>query len=522
VGFARPRGREDPFGSWLVETHVKLRTAALGAILAASSSVLGAVIAPLPSPAIASATPEDPTQPGGGGAVDKSHFAAGQTVHLDARLGHATMAKGGNGETYLFASVSGADAPQAAPPLNLAIVVDKSGSMKGERIARAIDAGVGIVERMRDGDTITVVDFDTSAEVVTAPTRLTGSNRASVETAIRGIRLGGDTCISCGLETAAAQLRSVSIAGDHVTRIMLLSDGATNHGVTDMGGLRGIAGRMRDRGCAITTIGVDVDFDEKVMAALATESNGRHYFVASAAGLPAIFAQEFDSLVASVAQDTDMIVDLAPGVEVDQVFDRTFRRENGPSGARIIVPFGVLAAKQEKTALVKLRVPTDHDGKTPVAKVAVAYRDLLARADKRDEGELQLFVKSDGSAQADLDPFVAARVERSRTAQSLTLANDLFKDGKFEEAERTLATRATELHASASRRPMALAKPDSERLGADFDKQIGAVAEAQTNFAPMATASAARGGGSVAAAPPTHIEREQVRKNQQAASDFSF
>ena len=501
---------------------MKLRTAALGAILAASSSVLGAVIAPLPATAIASATPEDPTTQPGGGAVDKSHFAAGQTVHVDARLGHATMAKGASGETYLFASVSGADAPQAAPPLNLAIVVDKSGSMKGERIARAIDAGVGIVERMRDGDTITVVDFDTSADVVVAPTRLTGSNRASVETAIRGIRLGGDTCISCGLDTAAAQLRSVSIAGDHVTRIMLLSDGATNHGVTDMGGLRSIAGRMRDRGCAITTIGVDVDFDEKVMAALATESNGRHYFVASAAGLPAIFAQEFDSLAASVAQDTDMIVDLAPGVEVDQVFDRTFRRENGPSGDRIVIPFGVLSAKQEKTALVKLRVPTDHEGKTPVAKVAVAYRDLLARADKREEGALELFVKSDGSAQADLDPFVAARVERSRTAQSLTLANELFKDGKFEEAEKTLATRATELHASAAHRPLALAKTDNERLGADFDKQIGAVAEAQTNFAPMATASAAGGGGSVAAAPPTRVELEQVRKNQQTATDLSF
>jgi Ca-activated chloride channel family protein len=503
---------------------VKLRTAALGAVLAASTSVLGAVVAPLPSTAVALTTPDEPWQAGGGGAIDKSHFAAGQTVHLDARLGHATMAKGANGETYLFASVSGADAAKAAPPLNLAIVVDKSGSMKGERIARAIDAGVGIVERMRDGDTITVVDFDTVAEVIVAPTVISPRNRANVEVMIRGIRLGGDTCISCGLETAAAQLRSVPIAGDHVTRMILLSDGATNHGVTDMGGLRAIAGRMRDRDCSITTIGVDVDFDEKVMAALATESNGRHYFVANASGLPAIFAQEFDSLVASVAQDTDVVVDLAPGVEVDQVFDRTFRRENGPSGNRVVIPFGVLAAKQEKTALVKLRVPTDHDGATPVAKVAVAYRDLLARADRREEGELQLFVKSDGTAQADLDPFVAARVERSRTAQTLTRANDLFKDGKFEEAEKTLATRSTELHASAAHRPMALAKPDNERLDSDFDKQIGAVAEAQSNFAPMATASAAGGGGNgaVAAAPPTRAEREQVRKNQQAATDLAF
>src|SRR5262249_50007355 len=159
----------------------------------------------------------------------------------------------------------------------------------------------------------------------------------------------------------------------HVTRMIVLSDGATNHGVTDLGGLRGIAARMRDRGCSITTIGVDVDFDEKVMAALATESNGRHYFVASAAGLPAIFSQEFDSLVASVAQDADLSVELGPGVEVQQVFDRSFRRESG--GDRITIPFGVLSAKQEKTALVKLRVPTSRDGQAPIAKLSLGYRD---------------------------------------------------------------------------------------------------------------------------------------------------
>jgi Ca-activated chloride channel family protein len=226
-----------------------------------------------------------------------------------------------------------------------------------------------------------------------------------------------------------------------------------------------------------------------------------------------------------------MIVDLGPGVSVDQVFDRTFRRENGPSGDRIVIPFGVLSAKQEKTALVKLRVSTDHEGQTPVAKVSVAYRDLLARADRREEGDLQLVVKSDGTAQSELDPFVGARVERSRTAQTLTQANDLFEKGFFDEASKTLAHRASELHASAAR-PTALAKVESDRLAGDFDKQLGAVSEAQATFAPAATATAtaspgAGGGGTgtVAAAPPlnaTRNGREQVRKNQQNAVNLSF
>ncbi len=506
---------------------MKLRTTLLTAILAATSSVAGAVFVPLPASVTLNPT-SDPTATENAGGPDRSHFAIDQTVKVDARLGHASIARGGDGETYLFASVTGADAQQSAPPLNLAIVVDRSGSMKGERIARAIDAGVGIVERMRDGDTLSVVDFDTTAEVVVPPTQLSPRNRSSVEVGIRGIRIGGDTCISCGLETAAAELRAAPIANsaDHVTRMIVLSDGATNHGVTDMTGLRSIAARMRDRGCSITTIGVDVDFDEKVMAALATESNGRHYFVASAAGLPAIFSQEFDSLVASVAQDSEMTIELGPGVEVEQVFDRTFRRESGPNGARVVIPFGVLAAKQEKTALLKLKVPTDHEGQTPVAHVSLGYHDLLARTDRREDGDLQLVVKGDGSAQTEIDPFVAARVERSHTAETLTTANKLFEEGKFDEANRELAGRVSALHASAHRTN---GNSKDTRITADFDKQIGAITEAQTNFGPVANASVATkpmggGGASVVAATaaPPRAALEQVRKNQQTAVDLSF
>ena len=499
---------------------MKLRTAVLGAMLAASSSVLAGVFAPLPS----YDEPKTTWKPAGPAVdtTDPSRFQVDQTLKLEARLGRASVAKDSDGSTFLFASVTGGEGASSAPPLNLAIVIDKSGSMKGERIARAIDAGVGVVQRMRDGDTITVVDFDTASEIVVAPTRLTPSNRASVESAIRGIRLGGDTCISCGIETAAAELRSAPVFGDHVTRMIVLSDGATNHGVTDLPGLRSIAGRMRDRGCSITTIGVDVDFDEKVMAALAQESNGRHYFVASAAGLPSIFSQEFDSLVASVAQDADLAIDLAPGVEVEQVFDRTFRRENAAGGDRIVIPFGVFSAKQQKTALVKLHVPTDHDGKTPVARMSLTYRDLLAREDRHEDGSLALLVKSDGTEQRDIDPFVGDRVERSRTADTLTRANELFENGHFAEAQETLAKRETELHRSPVRISAAgggLARGDVSALDKDLDTQIGAVAEAEKNLAPVAGATAT---AAPAAPAQAHAAAVQVRKNAQAAVNLAF
>src|SRR4029079_14105162 len=84
-----------------------------------------------------------------------------------------------------------------AQPLELAIVVDRSGSMKGERIANAVAAAVGAVDRMRDGDSVVVVSFDTQAQVVVPRTVVDASTRQSITSSIRTIRLGGDTCVSC-------------------------------------------------------------------------------------------------------------------------------------------------------------------------------------------------------------------------------------------------------------------------------------------------------------------------------------
>jgi Ca-activated chloride channel family protein len=510
---------------------MKLRSVALWASLGMATSTAAALAIPAP------------TVPGGGGSgpagagtdtpAAVARFTAGQTLTMDGRLGHSAIghaaSPGGSAETFLLASVSGADSPAAAAaPMNLAIVIDRSGSMKGARIANAIEAAVGIVERMRDEDRVTVVAFDTTAQVIVAPSGAGGGQRGLIESAIRNIRLGADTCISCGLETAMAELSASPFAGDHVDRMILLSDGEANHGVKDVSGLRVMAGRMRDRGCAITTMGVDVDFDEKVMAAIASESNGRHYFVQNASALPAIFEQEFDSLLATVARDGELEVSLAPGVEVEQVFDRSSRRE----GDRLVVPFGTFSAKQEKTVLMKLRVPADKGGVEPVASLKLRYRDLALRTDASSAGDLTLLVTDDAHAQQDLDPFVAARVARSETAEALTTANALFEQGRGAEAEKVLAVQRTTLHRAADRasavaqaRPVTpVASKGSGAFKDDFDGQIAAVASAEQGFAPPPVNAAPA--GSFAPAPPaadaTRAGKAATRQNQAEATRLSF
>src|SRR6185295_15246474 len=148
------------------------------------------------------------------------------------------------------------------------------GSMKGQRIANAMAAANTAVDRMKDGDSVLVVSFDTEARVVLAPTVISAETKPAIKAAIDGIRLGGDTCISCGLEEAKRALDRAPSGSDRVRRMMLLSDGATNSGIRDVAGLRILASLIREQGCAVTTIGVDLDYDEKVMSAIAAEANG--------------------------------------------------------------------------------------------------------------------------------------------------------------------------------------------------------------------------------------------------------
>jgi Ca-activated chloride channel family protein len=273
----------------------------------------------------------------------------------------------------------------------------------------------------------------------------------------------------------------------------------------------------------VSTIGVDLAFDERVMAAIAQESNGRHWFVPDASALTQVFEEELGTLETAVAGDAELTIEPAPGVVLDDVLDRSFRREGG----RLVVPLGAFDAKQEKTVLVRTRVPAEADGVQQVVKLSLRYRDVLRRDDGRCEGALSLDVRSDGSAQRELDPFVAARVERSRTSRALTDANDLFERGRIDEARAALARRQNELATAA---PTALAagnaipapaKRASRPLDKDFGEQQSALAQAQAGFAPPPTAGIS-GAAGAPAQPSSPAGKSAVKQNQANASDLAF
>lgn len=445
----------------------------------------------------------------------RAEFRAGDLVTLEGRLGHAVLPAASDQESYLFLSARARQDAVASTPasLNLAIVLDRSGSMRGKRLENALAAARGMVNRLRDGDVVSIVSYSTTTDVVVEPTPIDAGSRARVMGALDHMTGGGNTCISCGIEVAAALLGGRSNMIDHM---LLLSDGEATAGVLDEAGFRRLASGLRGRNIAVSSIGVDVEYNERVLAALAQESNGHHYFVETPSSLPRIFDQELESLVRTVAEDAELTLDFSPGVDVLEVYDRSFHRE----GRRLVVPFGALAVGEEKTLLVRVRVPSGAPGPALVANATMTYRDLVAERAGECQGSLFVERSSDRDIRVTLDPFVQIRVLRSETARSLTDANQLLKEGRAGEARARLSSsiaKVKKARAAAKAMPSAIARDLESSLG----KQEDALGSAEGVFAepPRGTSASGRSAPVVAAAP--RKSAAQVRKNQQAAVDFA-
>jgi Ca-activated chloride channel family protein len=347
-------------------------------------------------------------------------------------------------------------------PLALALVIDRSGSMEGSRIAQAIRAARGMIDQLRDGDRVSLVTFDDIARVVVPATELSAESRASVQSAIDGIGLGNATCISCGIDAAMNELDKDS---ERVRQMILLSDGKANMGVQKEVGFVELAERARGRGVAISTVGVGLAYDERYLAAVAASSNGQHHFVEREAGLPALLTATAETFTSTVASDARVEIALGDGVELVEVMDRSFERQAG----RVVVALGALSRGETKTVLMKVRLPSTEATAVALANVALSYRDHLRERLERTAGKLAVAVAEPGTTAAPLDPFVRERVERSRTGALLEEANELLRKGEAAEARRKLARRATELDALATELPAEAG--DDSRLG-DIQRQL--------------------------------------------------
>jgi Ca-activated chloride channel homolog len=207
----------------------------------------------------------------------------------------------------------------ARPKLNLGLVLDRSGSMAGDKkLDYAKEAAVFAIRQLLPTDRVSVTIFDTTIETIVP--NCSGAQQAFAAAAIAKVQPGSSTDLHGGWLEGTRQVQS-HFAKPGLNRVLLLSDGQANQGETDPDTLATKANAMAREGISTSTLGVGDDYNENLMEAMARSGDGNYYYIESPAQLPAIFQAELSGLMATVGHTVSLGIEPGPGTAVTDVFN---------------------------------------------------------------------------------------------------------------------------------------------------------------------------------------------------------
>lgn len=353
------------------------------------------------------------------------------------------LLEAGTSETALVKITLEAPPPperQLRPPVNLSLVLDRSGSMSGSKLEKAKEAAIEALRRLGGQDLFSVVVYDHQVDTI-VPAQ-TAARTEWIEARIRQIRSGGNTALFGGVSQGAAEVRKHTGKG-YVQRIVLLSDGIANVGPSSPQDLGRLGSALIKEGISVTTVGVGTDYNEDLMAQLSQRSDGNTYFVESSLDLPRIFAAELGDVLSVVARNVEIIIDCPEGIRPRRIIGRDGRIR----GQEVRLSLNQLYGSQEKYALIQVDVPPGKDGKAiEIARARVRYEDPFTQKPRTVSATVAARYSRDKERVAtSMNPSVAREVKLNYKALAQEKAIELADEGKTEEAAAALEKSADEL-----------------------------------------------------------------------------
>lgn len=237
-------------------------------------------------------------------------------------LGYGFAPTADNGSNALFVQLGLASNIQSdrfkRARLQLALVIDKSGSMQGASMEAVKSALRSLLDRLTEDDEILLVQFNTSATLLLPPTRVT--DRVTIERAIAALEAGGGTDIEAGLDLGFRQLDSLPARNGASKRLMLFTDAMPNSGRTDTASFRKLTEGYANRGIGLTAFGVGVNFGQELIYHITQIRGGNFFFLETPEKIAKVFDQDFEYLVTPLVYDLNVRIATPNGLKLTAVY----------------------------------------------------------------------------------------------------------------------------------------------------------------------------------------------------------
>ncbi|MBF0259395.1 MAG: VWA domain-containing protein [Desulfamplus sp.] len=326
------------------------------------------------------------------------------------------------------------------PPVNLSVVLDRSGSMSGSKLERAKAAAIEALKRLGKNDIFSLVVYDHNVET-TVPAQ-SAQYTEGIMAQISQIQPGGNTALFGGVSQGASEIRK-NLASRYVHRMILLSDGIANVGPSTPDDLGRLGAALLKEGISVSTVGVGTDYNEDLMAKLSHNSDGNIYFVESSVDLPRIFTAELGDVLSVVARKIIITIEMLDGVKPIRIIGRDGTINNN----KVELSMNQLYGGQKKYILVEAQIPESKSGQNmKIATADISYENPFSLKSVGDQGSSVITFSEDkdevaGSANIE----VVREYELNINALAREKAIKLSDEGKKEEAVQALKDSAAKL-----------------------------------------------------------------------------
>ncbi len=294
-------------------------------------------------------------------------------VTISGRLVQNKILQGSDGRVNLALTLRASDrlgSDMSAPRnVDMVIVLDRSGSMNGRKISDARQAVLSLLSSLSAEDRFALVTYSDGVQLVSGLQRVTAEYRLQLQALISKVTAGGATNLGAGLEAGINVILSTTEAGN-AAKVILISDGLANRGITDPTRLSTIASVAVEKEFAVSAVGVGNDFNEQLMTAIADHGAGNYYYLEDPLAFAEVFQKEFDYSKATVATNVSISLKLDKGISLADAAGYPISIQKN----RAVFYPGDLRSGQTRKLFLTLQVPTATIKSFEIGRIKVCFR----------------------------------------------------------------------------------------------------------------------------------------------------